>query len=71
MEDKNTKTRRNPLDFFNGLLVELRAIEWPSRSRTVQLTSVVIVASIVFGLLIGGLDYILTIILENIVNLRG
>jgi preprotein translocase SecE subunit len=70
MEEKAIK-QRNPLAIVKSLVVELKTIDWPSRQRTIQLTTIVIGASIIFGLLIGGLDYLLTLGLEAIIALRG
>lgn len=70
MDEKQPK-RENPIDFIKGLIVELKTIEWPSRARAVQLTMIVIGASLLFGLLIGGFDYLLTLGLEKLLELRG
>lgn len=70
MEEKAIK-QRNPLAIVKSLVVELKTIDWPSRQCTIQLTTIVIGASIIFGLLIGGLDYLLTLGLEAIIALRG
>lgn len=65
-EAKNPVTRR-----FGGLerwyqdtASEMRKIVWPDRETTKNLTIVVIGISVVLGILLGGIDYILQAIFE-------
>jgi preprotein translocase subunit SecE len=49
-----------PITFLRQTYDELRKVKWPTRDETIRLTTVVIVISLVIGLYIGGLDYLLT-----------
>ena len=46
---------------------ELKKVSWPSRQTTIRYTAIVIVSSLVVGMVTGGVDYMLTILLEKIV----
>ncbi len=50
------------LSFFGEVKNELSKVVWPSREETIRLTGIVIIVSVIVGLFIGSLDYILTII---------
>jgi len=50
-----------PGDFFKGVLGEMRKVTWPSREETLRLTVVVLVLSLSLGLLLGGIDELLTV----------
>lgn len=39
---------------------ELNQVTWPTRQHTVKLTTIVIAASVLVGLYLGALDYLLT-----------
>ncbi len=58
----------NPLTFVREVRTELRKVDWPTRQQTIRLTVLVIVASIVFGFYIGGLDALFTLLLKNLVQ---
>ncbi len=44
---------------YQDTMAELRKVNWPDRETTKNLTLVVIAVSIVLGLLLGGVDYVL------------
>jgi preprotein translocase subunit SecE len=46
---------------------ELKKVSWPSRETTLRYTIIVVIASIMVGALTGGIDYLLTLILEQVV----
>lgn len=46
---------------------ELKKVQWPSRQATLRYTAVVIVASVALGGITGGVDYLLTLLLEKVV----
>jgi preprotein translocase subunit SecE len=46
---------------------ELKKVNWPTREVTLRYTLIVIASSLVVGLLIGGLDYFLTTLIEQII----
>lgn len=43
-------------NFFREVKDELKKVVWPSREETIRLTTIVITASIIVGLFIGGFD---------------
>ncbi len=47
------------LDFLKEVREELNKVVWPSREQTIKLTTVVILVTIVVGVFIGGLDFLL------------
>lgn len=51
-------------DFFNEVKVELSKVVWPTPKQTFRLTVVVIVVTVIVGFFVGGVDYILTKLLE-------
>ncbi len=55
---------KNPIDFFKEVKTELTKVSWPKRPTVLKLTGVVIGASIIVGIYLGGLDYIFTKIME-------
>lgn len=44
------------IEYFKASRVELSKVTWPNRRTTVKLTFTVIAFSIIFALLLGGLD---------------
>ena len=66
MTDKGNRDAGTPLkrimgvwSFFREAREELKKVAWPSRRDTLRYTGIVIVASVVVGMVIGGFDYIL------------
>lgn len=50
----------NIFNFFIEVKEELGKVTWPSREQTVRYTILVVLVTVVVGLFLGGLDYILT-----------
>lgn len=55
----------NPIAYLKETKIELSRIVWPTRRETVRFTIIVIVASILIGAYIAGIDYVLTSIADN------
>ncbi len=53
----------NLLTYLREVRVELTKVTWPTRAAVTRLTAVILIASLVTGLYIGGLDYTFTSIL--------
>lgn len=53
--------------FFKEARDELKKVTWPSREATIRYTIIVIIASLAVGGIIGGIDYIFTLLLERII----
>lgn len=49
-----------PTTFFKEVRVELSKVVWPTRKEAIKLTLMVVSVSVLVGLFIGGVDYILT-----------
>ena len=62
-----TGTPRALGQFIRESRDELKKVSWPTRAQTIRYTIIVIVACIAVGMLIGGVDYLLTLLLEKII----
>ncbi len=60
-----TQAPRSVLSYFKESYTELRKVSWPSRQTTIQYTIIVAVSSVAAGLLIGGIDFLLALALEQ------
>ncbi|MCR5468372.1 MAG: preprotein translocase subunit SecE [Lachnospiraceae bacterium] len=67
MAENNEKAPKT--SFFDGLKVEFRKINWPTRDTLVKQTAAVVVASVVVGLIISLLDSIIQYGINFLVNL--
>lgn len=47
---------------------ELRKVSWPGRQTTIQYTIIVAAASIIVGLVVGGIDFLLTLAFEKLIT---
>lgn len=56
------------LNFLKELREELDKVVWPTRDQTVRYTVLVIAVALVVGLVLGGLDYILTLFTDFLVK---
>lgn len=54
--------------FLTEVKEELYKVSWPSRQQTIRLTLVVILVSVIVGVFLGGLDYLLTKLMEVILK---
>jgi preprotein translocase subunit SecE len=59
------------VDFFKGVVLELKRVDWPSREKTIQLTLIVIGVSLVTGLFIGALDIGFTKLVEIVLAMKN
>ncbi len=57
-----------PVVFLKETRDELKKVVWPTRDEVIRLTSVVIIVSVIAGIFLGGIDYILTNLLTLIVK---
>jgi len=55
----NTNRFEGLQKFIREAMSEIRKVIWPDRETTRNLTLVVIAVSIVLGILLGGIDYVL------------
>ena len=54
----------NPQFMVGDLIGELKKVTWPTRQNTTRLTLIVIIISLIIGLYIGIIDFLLAKILE-------
>ncbi len=57
----------DPVSFIRQAREELLKVTWPSRETTIRYTIVVILGSLVVGLMVGGMDFVLTKTLESFI----
>lgn len=55
------------LAFFQEARQELKKVSWPSRETTIRYTMIVVISSLVAGLVTGGVDYLLTLLIETFI----
>ena len=48
------------IQFLREVRSEMSKVTWPNRNQTVKMTIIVLIVSVVVGVLIGGLDLLLT-----------
>jgi len=51
--------------FFREVRQELKGVQWPSRTTTIRFTILIIVVSSVVAMVAGGLDFVLTSVVEQ------
>jgi len=55
------------LDFLRDAWVELKTVQWPTKDEVKKLTLYVVVASVILGILISGIDHLLNLGLSYII----
>jgi preprotein translocase subunit SecE len=60
-------TPKIAVSFFREAREELKKVTWPDRKTTTRYTIIVIAASLFVGIVIGGIDYLFTRILEKVI----
>ncbi|OGK16865.1 preprotein translocase subunit SecE [Candidatus Roizmanbacteria bacterium RIFCSPLOWO2_02_FULL_37_19] len=58
------KKQINRLDFITGIREEMKHVTWPTRKEAIQLTTTVIVISLIVALFVGIIDVLLARVLE-------
>ena len=53
--------RSGPLGYLRGVWEELKKVVWPARDELMRMTGIVIATVILFAVLVGGADYLLSI----------
>ncbi len=57
-----------PQVFLKEVTDELKKVVWPTRSEVTRLTVVVIVVSLIVGVFLGGIDFLLTKLMEAVIK---
>jgi preprotein translocase subunit SecE len=55
------------LDFLKESLIELKTVQWPTKDEIKKLTIYVIISSILIGILVSGIDFVLNLGLSYII----
>lgn len=50
----------NIIKYLKEVRIELSKVSWPTREEIVKLTTIILVASLIVGLYVGGLDVLFT-----------
>lgn len=58
----------SPAVFLREVREELVKVVWPTRDEVIRLTLTVLLISLIVGVLLGGLDFLLTKLLELVVR---
>lgn len=58
----------SPIAFLKQTWDELKKVSWPTQDEVIRLTITVILISLIVGIFIGALDFVLTKITELIVK---
>ena len=58
----------SPIIFLKEVQEELKKVVWPTRDEVIRLTFVVILISLIVGLFLGGIDFILTKLTQIIIR---
>ena len=58
----------NIINFFKEVKGELEMVVWPSREQTIRYTVLVVIVAVTVGVILGGLDLILTSISSFLVS---
>ena len=53
--------------FFKEVKAEIKKVNWPTRKETIRYTLIVIGASIVVAIFLGGIDFIITALLNRFI----
>jgi preprotein translocase subunit SecE len=61
----------SPAVFIQEVRVELNRVSWPSRQKVTRLTIVVITVSVFVAMLVGGLDFVFTKLMEVGLKLKN
>lgn len=68
MKTDNFFNMASPLKFLKETKDELYKVTWPTRAEVIRLTIVVVFASVLVGLYIGGIDFAMTKLLETVLK---
>ena len=67
--EKNTKTDKKNGSFFKALKTEFKRIVWPDKDTIVKETTAVVVVTVILGVIIALLDFMIQYGVDFLVNL--
>ena len=53
--------------FFKEVRIEIKKVNWPTRDETIRYTLITVVMSIAVAIYLGGLDYIMSNLLDKFI----
>lgn len=56
------------LDYLSGVRAEMTHVKWPSVAQAIGYTALVIIITILVAALLGGLDFIFTLTIEQLIR---
>jgi preprotein translocase subunit SecE len=57
--------KKQSFAFFRNIIADLKKVTWPTPREAIYLTGIVLLVSIVIGLVLGGLDWVLAWVVNN------
>jgi preprotein translocase subunit SecE len=60
------RNRASLREYFRGVWEELKKVVWPGREELLRMTGIVLATVVLFGLLIGGADYLLSLAVRQL-----
>ena len=66
---KNTKDAKKSGGFFKALKTEFKRVVWPDRDTVVKETTAVVVVTVILGVIIALLDFVIKTGLEKIIQI--
>jgi preprotein translocase subunit SecE len=67
---KNMKISQKAISFLKEVRLETKKVNWPARNETIKYTLIVIGASLIVALFLGGIDFGLSFLLNKIIALK-
>ena len=67
--EKNTKTDKKNGSFFKALKTEFKRIVWPDKDTIVKETTAVVVVTVILGVIIALLDFVIKTGLDKIIQI--
>ena len=61
-----TAGKTNRFKFVGETVAELKKVTWPTRQEAIYLTTLVLIFSAIVGALLGGLDYVLSFLVNKL-----
>ena len=58
-------------EYLRDTRVELRKVVWPTREETINLSTVVLVVTLVMTLILGGLDSFFSAVMSTVLNIAA
>jgi len=63
--------RQGLVEYFRGVAAELGKVVWPARDELLRMTGIVIATVLIFGAIIGGTDYLLSLGVSQVYTSAG